>query len=877
MRAKRVKFGELWRVGEFRSLWIAETGSVFGDQLARVALSLLVFAQTSSALLTGLTYALTFVPAVLGGLLLSGLADRYPRRRVIIAADLVRAALAASMAIPGLPLGVLWGLIGLLTLANAPFKAAQLAILPQILQDSRYSAALALRQISSQTAQVAGFALGGVLVTALTPHGALLVNAATFVASAVLVTAGVRIRPAPRQDTHSSVDSPSATLPGSGRLIPIFIAVALTGLWVVPEGLAAPYAGVLGAAAFAVGVLMAADPLGSVLGAWLAAARPNPTPSLRSVMLPAFAAGIPLIACAARPGLLVSAALWAISGAFSTIFLVRMQEYVTQMVADSRRGTVMGRISACLYTSQGVAILGGGALADTAGPFVAVSVAGALATAIVALLMLVWRRARPPHHPADEQQPNDDDKPADQISLLRIAPSGVRRDGPDADGDDNAGAPTPENGSVTSMSAGKTEKQPPHRGGVLNVRGWELWANPPGGALFLTLVDAVAISLAAVAFVVAPPTRTDVLIAAGLCVLGLGAAEVSIRVEQMRRWLSDAPRTPHVNLTSVWTMAAALVLHPGVAAVVVLILYSHLWIRIWRHLSQVQTYRWLFNVANVVVCCQITAWFVEAVTPLGPPGTAIELLWLAAAIAVYFVVNSVLAAVAIATLQSDWSLRRLLGNFDDNSLELATLCMGALVALLLGWKPWLAPLVLLPMYRLHRSVLTQDYEIAATMDGKTGVLNAVSWNVRAKKELDRARRHGASLSILMIDIDHFKRANNKHGHLVGDRALRAVAKTLQQATRSYDCVGRFGGDEFSVLLTATGREAAKDVGNRICENIRKLHIDTESGLQRLSVSIGIATYPHHGDTLEDLLKSADVALFAAKDSGRDRVRSFESA
>ncbi|MFC0107915.1 MFS transporter [Kibdelosporangium aridum] len=870
--------GDLWRVGEFRSLWVAETGSVFGDQLARVALSILVYAQTSSALLTGLTYALTFVPAVLGGLLLSGLADRYPRRRVIITADLVRAGLAAAMAIPGLPLSVLWGLIGLLTLANAPFKAAQLAILPEILQGARYSTALALRQVTSQTAQVTGFAVGGALVTVLSPQGALLLNAATFLASALLVTAGVRVRPAPRHGGQSSVGAVHAAKLRSGQLVPIFIAVGLTGLWVVPEGLAAPYAGALGAAAFAVGVLMAADPLGSVVGAWLAAARPKPMTSLRSVMMPALAAGIPLMVCAARPGLLVSAALWAVSGAFSTIFLVRMQEYVTRSVVDSRRGTVMGRISACLYTSQGVAILGGGVLADTAGPFVAVSVAGAFATVVVAVVMVTWRRARPPRGRADEQQPNDDDdKPADQISLLRIAPSGARHDGPDADRNDNAGAPTPENGSVTSMSADETAKQPPHRGGVLNVRGWELWAKPPGGALFLSLVDVLAIGLTVVAFVVITPSRADVLMAAGLCVLGLGAAEISIRIEQMRRWLSDAPRTPHVNLTSIWTMAAALVLHPGVATAVVLVLYSHLWIRIWRQLSQVQTYRWLFNVANVVVCCQVTAWFVRAVTPFGPPGTAIELLWLAAAITVYFAVNSVLAAVAIATLQSDRSLRRLLGNVDDNTLELATLCMGALVALLLGWKPWLAPLVLLPMYRLHRSVLTQDYEVAATMDGKTGVLNAVSWNVRAKKELDRARRHRTRLSILMIDIDHFKRANNKHGHLVGDRALQAVARTLEQTTRTYDCVGRFGGDEFSVLLTATDRAPAEEVANRICESIRRLRIDTESGTQRLSVSIGIATYPHNGETIEDLLKSADVALFAAKDSGRDQVRSFESA
>src|SRR3712207_1428783 len=93
--------------GEFRALCCAEAISVFGDQLARVALALLVFDRTSSALLTALTYALTFVPAVLGGWLLSGLADRYPRRRIVILADLARAALAAAMVIPGMSLPIL--------------------------------------------------------------------------------------------------------------------------------------------------------------------------------------------------------------------------------------------------------------------------------------------------------------------------------------------------------------------------------------------------------------------------------------------------------------------------------------------------------------------------------------------------------------------------------------------------------------------------------------------------------------------------------------------------------------------------------------------------------------------------------------------------
>ncbi|MET0134566.1 MAG: MFS transporter [Kibdelosporangium sp.] len=810
---------------EFRALWIAETGSSFGDQLARVALALLVFSRTSSALLTALTYALTFLPAVIGGLLLSGLADRYPRRRVIIVTDSIRAVLAASMAITAMPLEVLWVLVGLLSLASGPFKAAQLAVLPQILHGDRYTAGLALRQITSQFAQVTGFLAGGFLVAALSAPGALLLNAGTFLASAILVAVGVRARPAARH-SHKSAAEPPVARPGRG-LLPVFVLVSLTGLWIVPEGLAAPYADALGSGSFAVGVLMAADPAGSVIGAWLAT-RLRSAPTLRSVVVPAFAAGIPLIACALRPGLYLSIPLWAISGAFSTIFLIRTQALLVDLVPDNRRGTVLGRISTCLYSSQGFAIAGGGVVSDELGPFAAVATAGSSATAVVVLTMLVWGRARPRNSTEDEPQPDGNE---DQISLLRIATSG---------------------------------------GGWATVRGWALWDKPLSAALYLTVADFAAIGLTLAALLAQSPAEREFMVAAALAALGLTAAEMSIRVERMRRWFSDTPRTPHVNLTSVWTLAAALSLPAGLAVAVVLVLYGHLWFRIWRRLSHVHTYQVLFNVANVVLCCHVTSWsFHDFVASAGMAG---ELLWLLSAIALYFVVNSTLAAGAIALLQPDRSAKRLLGNLSDNVLELATLCMGTLTALLLSWKPWLVPLVFLPMYALHRSVLIKGYEIAATTDGKTGLLNAVSWQVLANKELGRSRRQHTRLGVLMIDLDHFREVNKRHGHLVGDRALKAVADALRQHTRGYDLCGRFGGEEFVVLLPETDGDVVLDVAERLCEQIRELRVETGTDVQRLSVSIGAATFPRDGDRLDDLLLAADMALFAAKDAGRDQVR-----
>jgi MFS family permease len=347
-------FADVLRVREFRALWLAEGLSVGGDQVARVALALVVFARTNSAALTALTYALTFVPAVLGGVLLSGLADRYPRRAVIVATDVVRGLLAAAMAVPGLPLWLLWGLVGVLTLASAPFKAAQLALLPDVLPGPLFQAGMGLRQITIQAVQVAGFGAGGVLARAANAAG-----------------------------------PPAKTGP---VLVAVYAFAALIGFLVVPEGLAAPYAASAGIGSAGVGILMAADPVGSVLGGWWAArtaSRPREAP--RSVAVPAALAGLPLLVCPLLPGPWWAAGFWALSGGLSTVYLIRLQAAVADLVPDARRGTVMGRLSTCLYSSQGVAIVGAGVLAEQVGPATAVAVSGALATLTALSAAAVWR------------------------------------------------------------------------------------------------------------------------------------------------------------------------------------------------------------------------------------------------------------------------------------------------------------------------------------------------------------------------------------------------------------------------------------------------------------------------------------------------------
>jgi MFS family permease len=391
MRGRRPGFRQVLAIPEFRAIWAAELLSIVGDQLARVALALLVFDRTSSAALTALTYALTFVPSVLGGALLSGLADRYPRRRVMVITEIVRAALAGAMAIPSMPLPVLWALVGLLSMSAAPFKAAQLALLPQILSREHYTVGLSLRQMTGQSAQLAGFASGGLLLATVEPHLALGLNSVTFLASAALIALWVRARPAARLAAGSAESERRTRLTANRRLLPVIALVAIAGLFVVPEGIAAPYAAAIGVGSLGVGLLMAADPLGSVIGAWLLA-RLSIRPTRLSVVLLAAASGVPLVFCVLGPGLVISIVLWAVSGAMSTAYLIQTQAVVVELVPDHRRGAVMGRIATCLYASQGLAIVAGGLAAEATRPFRAVAGAGLLGIVLALCVGAWWRR-----------------------------------------------------------------------------------------------------------------------------------------------------------------------------------------------------------------------------------------------------------------------------------------------------------------------------------------------------------------------------------------------------------------------------------------------------------------------------------------------------
>ena len=381
--------GQALRVPEFRALWAAEIVSVGGDQLARVGLSVVVFGRTGSAAWAAATYALTFLPALVGGVLLGRLADRHPRRRVMLVCDLLRALLVALMVLPGAPLPVLCALLVAVVLLAPLHTAAQGALLPEVVPSRVFEAALAVRHVTGQAAQVAGFAVGGLLVATLSPAAALALDAASFVVSALVVRLGVAERPVSDAAAAPApvpwwVDARTGlrTVLGDDRRRVLACAAWLVGCFVLPEGLAVPYAGQLGLDTAAAGLLMAADPAGSVVGAWLFTRFVPERVRRRAIGPLAVAAALPLGICGTAPGFGATLVLWGVSGACATACLVQAQAEFVRVTPADLRGRAIGVAAAGLVGAQGVAMLLGGVVAQVWGARAAVALCGAFGMAL---------------------------------------------------------------------------------------------------------------------------------------------------------------------------------------------------------------------------------------------------------------------------------------------------------------------------------------------------------------------------------------------------------------------------------------------------------------------------------------------------------------
>jgi diguanylate cyclase (GGDEF)-like protein len=407
---------------------------------------------------------------------------------------------------------------------------------------------------------------------------------------------------------------------------------------------------------------------------------------------------------------------------------------------------------------------------------------------------------------------------------------------------------------------------------------WDVWTTVRPRWLVYALASEVGAVVLAVFGLVTESGRSDVGWFSVLLVLGVAQAEMSSRIERMRRWMGGQT---HINVTSVWYLAGAVLLDPGWVALLSAALYLHLWFRVWRHVRSRPVHRIVASTAWAVLSCLAASYVVRAVglggladaPGMGGRGTAIVLT----AAVVFEVVNALVVSTGIYLYTRERSVSDLFGTWEDNVLELVTLCLGGLTALALVYQPVLVLLVLPPLMLLHRHVLLKQLEIAAATDEKTGLLNTTGWHRLATRELARVgRTSGATLGVLMIDLDHFKRINDTYGHLAGDVVLKEVATAIGTAVRAYDSVGRFGGEEFVVLLPEVSEAAVVVVAERIRAAISGLTVQVDLGeapvrVTGLSASIGVAIYPDAGTAVERLLASADAALYRAKSTGRNKV------
>jgi MFS family permease len=389
-------FRDVFAVAEFRALWAAQLLSVMGDQLARVALTVLVYDQTRSALLAAITFVASIVPAFLGGVMLAWLADRYPRRRVMIACDLVRCALVLAMAIPGVPLAGLVALLFLVTLVSAPFTSARAAIYPDVLAGDRYVMGVAVTITTYQFALVIGFAAGGAIIGFFGTHLSLIIDAATYAVSALIIQAWVRSRPAPAPGSNDS--SRLAGVIASARFVfasPALLMPMLFGwlaaFYQAPEGVVTPLAQDLHGGTVVVGLLLAALALGQTVGAIVFSRFLAPSTQQRLMGPLAIAACGVLALFILQPGLPGSLLILFASGLAAGYQIAANAAFVSA-APQEQRSQAFGLAQGGMSLGQGIVMILAGAVADHYSPAWVIAVSGAVGAIVALAIATAWAR-----------------------------------------------------------------------------------------------------------------------------------------------------------------------------------------------------------------------------------------------------------------------------------------------------------------------------------------------------------------------------------------------------------------------------------------------------------------------------------------------------
>jgi MFS family permease len=397
----RATFRDVFAVREFRALWFAEILSVTGDRLALVALTLLVFARTHSPLYTGLAYAAGYLPWVIGGLFLADIADRRPRRSVMVTCDAIRTVLVAAMAVPGVPLLALVALLFATTMFAPPFESARAAITPDILQGEKYVLGASVFQTTVLAGQVVGAAAGGLAVAFIGVRASLIADAATFAVSGLLIRLGTRARPAAAKP-EAGRQSPLARMRDGFRLVfgdralrTLLLLGLLVVFYTVPEGIAVLYARELGGGPITTGVVLASTCLATTIATPLFTRFVRARQRLNLMGPLAVLTCATLVLTALRPGLAVSLVIFSLSATFGIYQIAANTAFVVR-VPNERRSQAFGIANMGVVVGQGVTFVVAGAAAEVISPAAVIAIAGGIGTVIAVVLTLRWRHVSPP-------------------------------------------------------------------------------------------------------------------------------------------------------------------------------------------------------------------------------------------------------------------------------------------------------------------------------------------------------------------------------------------------------------------------------------------------------------------------------------------------
>ncbi len=396
--APSVRYRDLFARREFSALVFAQIVSGLGDQVARVAIALLVLDRTNSASLSAATFALSYIPLVFGGTLLGPLADRFARHKVLLASDALRlmvVGLLAVLANDSSPLILLFVLLFVAELFTPVFDAAWAATLPEVLPVGReYLAGSGLLRTLHLLQQVAGLALGGLAVAVLQVQGALIVDAISFAVSFVVLALFLRRRPAPAADRPRAgllsdfTDGARDLFSDPSRRILVLVGWGSVLVMITPMAVALPYAEQVAGNASLGGLLMAATVGGAALGSVLIARR-DPRWQIEAIVPLSIAACLPLLVVSVQPALPFALVLWAISGA-ATGFLVPLIGTLALLTAPAMRGRVLALAGAGYNALVAVFYLLAGFIADISKPSIAVTLAGVTGLALLGIVRIFW-------------------------------------------------------------------------------------------------------------------------------------------------------------------------------------------------------------------------------------------------------------------------------------------------------------------------------------------------------------------------------------------------------------------------------------------------------------------------------------------------------